>query len=52
MSADFDMGEYIARQFDEELRNDLRFESGLAIRCAVSILVVVLLVIARQLYFV
>jgi hypothetical protein len=51
MSSDFDMAAFIGEAFEAELADDLRWERGLAIKCVVSVLLVVLLVVVRQLYF-
>ena len=48
----FDLERYIAEEYDAEVEADLAFEMQLAVRCVMSILVVVLVVIVRQLWLV
>ncbi len=48
----FDMDQYTVHDFAAEVEKDLRFELQLAIRCVISVLAVVILVLARQSWFV
>jgi len=52
VSAEFDVDGYIAEEYEAEIAADLAFEMQLAIRCVISVLAVVLLVVVRQMWLV